>query len=525
MSLVDLARATEGIAMPLAHFIDKVATRSADIASVVSELYAISSALRTLDTLKLSPLFDLIDGDLEMVARASLRHTIGDFMDLFQRMNAAGPVDYDQTEKSDQAMMATIRKALAPLRVAQDKRYAETMDKRKRQQQQQQQQHQQQQQQQQHTHPLFPLHPHFQHQQQPQPQPQPQQQHQQPPPPPPQPPKPPSASRPRTPDARRHSRHARKAAEMTQRGSWERERPSPSAPPPISPSFSEGSPISSHPSPVSVNAETASSLSSSSYNFVNGVRHWSVKLFGMQMKSSTPLTITGDISFPGKPQLSMIFYIRDRDHRTRVLCRVRTSKTRTVYSTTPITSLQIYRNGSCLQLCRKDPEDEDDLIMWANLQFSSIEKMVLFFCTFLALRGQDSSHPVTKITDHELRGELQLFGGDIQDDNFLHTLQILKDHESKSVRLQASVSDGELERVPIWSAFIHPYFRKKGWIQKVGPKVVYISEMQRMTFIDSEEYTPQISSRGDHVLTFLSERETDGFMRVIEGLIKHSRPR
>lgn len=40
--------------------------------------------------------------------------------------------------------------------------------------------------------------------------------------------------------------------------------------------------------------------------------------------------------------------------------------------------------------------------------------MVLFHCTFLALRGQDGSFPVTKIKDDELGGELLLFGGYVQ---------------------------------------------------------------------------------------------------------------
>lgn len=37
--------------------------------------------------------------------------------------------------------------------------------------------------------------------------------------------------------------------------------------------------------------------------------------------------------------------------------------------------------------------------------------MVLFFCTFLALRSQDSGRPVQHIRDYELRDEEELFGG------------------------------------------------------------------------------------------------------------------
>lgn len=39
------------------------------------------------------------------------------------------------------------------------------------------------------------------------------------------------------------------------------------------------------------------------------------------------------------------------------------------------------------------------------------EGLVAFHCAFLALRGQDASHPVGNIKDAELDGELQIYGG------------------------------------------------------------------------------------------------------------------
>lgn len=38
-------------------------------------------------------------------------------------------------------------------------------------------------------------------------------------------------------------------------------------------------------------------------------------------------------------------------------------------------------------------------------------EMVLFFCTFLALRSQDMGKPVSHILDWELDGEEEVFGG------------------------------------------------------------------------------------------------------------------
>lgn len=66
-------------------------------------------------------------------------------------------------------------------------------------------------------------------------------------------------------------------------------------------------------------------------------------------------------------------------------------------------------------------------MLWANLKFTTIERMsplgivdyglltvsgmVLFFCTFVALRSQDCGHPVERIRDYELDDEQELFGG------------------------------------------------------------------------------------------------------------------
>jgi hypothetical protein len=36
--------------------------------------------------------------------------------------------------------------------------------------------------------------------------------------------------------------------------------------------------------------------------------------------------------------------------------------------------------------------------------------MVIFYCTFLALRSQDSGRPVEQIRDYELTHEEELFG-------------------------------------------------------------------------------------------------------------------
>lgn len=90
--------------------------------------------------------------------------------------------------------------------------------------------------------------------------------------------------------------------------------------------------------------------------------------------------------------------------------------------------------------------------------------MVLFFCTFIALRSQDGHKRVQDIRDYELEAEKELFGGWVQilyniwlcidlccrslidDDNFIHALRVYRDRISGAIRLQASVHEGDMRR-------------------------------------------------------------------------------
>jgi hypothetical protein len=55
---------------------------------------------------------------------------------------------------------------------------------------------------------------------------------------------------------------------------------------------------------------------------------------------------------------------------------------------TPLTNLKIIRKGTSLQLCRLRREGQFSL--WALLNFYLYERMVLFYCTFAAMKRQDS---------------------------------------------------------------------------------------------------------------------------------------
>lgn len=102
------------------------------------------------------------------------------------------------------------------------------------------------------------------------------------------------------------------------------------------------------------------------------------------------------------------------------------SKKHSEYYSLPLNLLEVYRVGSCLQFRRRRRGEEP----FAELKFKTIERksflspyssalqcclrspgMVIFFCTFLALRSQDRAKQVEEIRDYELHGEEELYGG------------------------------------------------------------------------------------------------------------------
>lgn len=88
----------------------------------------------------------------------------------------------------------------------------------------------------------------------------------------------------------------------------------------------------------------------------------------------------------------------------------------------------------------------------------------------------------------------------IVDDYYEHALRLFCEKDTGVARLQASVLDGELERVPIWTAFITNQIRDPAWARRDGPGVVILADLQH--FIFTTDYSPQKLSTGEFVLHF-----------------------
>ncbi|KAL4882855.1 hypothetical protein BJY04DRAFT_186190 [Aspergillus karnatakaensis] len=317
------------------------------------------------------------------------------------------------------------------------------------------------------------------------------------------------------------------------RRSYERARPSHLASPtptsPSSGSFFDIPPLVP-PAPGSPVTSSATSYSLGSNALAD---HWAAQVF-FQPRTETRLPNKGDrtvcygdaqqnlhewLEDEGFGQLlelsfgnvRVFFYLREDDNRARIVC----SQAKQFYCL-PLNMLEIIRPGpnpSCLQICRRR-RNGLELYVWANLKFATIEVMILFYCTFLALRSQDSGKPVSQIRDYELHQEEELFGSPIMDDGFQHALRVYRDKVTGAIRLQASVHKGEMKRAPIWTAFITDQIRTRGWVRHDGDKIVWLRELRETVFM-FPDYNPPKTKRGEHQLEFMSIADAEAFITVM----------
>ena len=203
------------------------------------------------------------------------------------------------------------------------------------------------------------------------------------------------------------------------------------------------------------------------------------------------------LSFSGGDLVTRL-YLRGEDHRARIFCKTTRQSGRSKLCCLPLSSLEILRVDSSLQLLRVVRGSKPEL--WANLKFTTYERLCLYFCSFIALRSQDLKRTMTEIRDHDQDIEEELFGGKIIDDHFEHGLRLYRDTQSRGVRLQASVLNGELKNMPVWTAFITHQIVSRDWLKIASQRVIHLGELKRYVF--SPDYTPQRTSRGEAVLNF-----------------------
>ena len=185
----------------------------------------------------------------------------------------------------------------------------------------------------------------------------------------------------------------------------------------------------------------------------------------------------------------------------------------------PLPNLKIIRESSCLRLCRARPDGIFDV--WATLNFASYERMVLFYCTFVAMKHQDERgipHRILldkfELSTSDGQGEREYFAGVIRHGDMRHALRIFRDRSSGGVRLEASAKRGAMQDVPIWTAFVTRYAEDPDWPQYEGSGMVSLAAVKPRPYVFLPRYEPARNSAGEYVLQFMT---SEG-----ESLFEHS---
>ncbi|CAN9084151.1 unnamed protein product [Alternaria alternata] len=201
-------------------------------------------------------------------------------------------------------------------------------------------------------------------------------------------------------------------------------------------------------------------------------------------------------------------YWRADDNRARILFLTMDPDGHRLRHQIPITALALRRAGSSLRLCRVNRED-GRLDLWARLRFPLYERMVLFYCTAIAMKRQDQTGIAEGLEDVFVPGEKIVFSGETTDNRYLHAFRIYYDTDSGCVRFEATARRGPLNTIPIWTAFVTQYVGRSDWMKRVGPDTIQFEKLHPYVFSDG--YRLPKGSTGKYRLTFTSSEDAKHF--------------
>ncbi|KAL2154119.1 hypothetical protein VTH82DRAFT_2795 [Thermothelomyces myriococcoides] len=109
-------------------------------------------------------------------------------------------------------------------------------------------------------------------------------------------------------------------------------------------------------------------------------------------------------------------------------------------------------------------------------------KMVLFYCTFVALKARSLLTVQIHPDEFRLRREKRLFQAQIIDDGFRHSLIVYEDQQTGGLRLHAAVWEGELRECPVWTAFVTHQSQSPTWLSRRSRNRVWLKDIQLYVF-------------------------------------------
>jgi len=282
---------------------------------------------------------------------------------------------------------------------------------------------------------------------------------------------------------------------------------------------------------------SVSQVSSNAPSLETNSHHWAKHVF--KNVASTPLPWsneetryheiqgTKEHSYPNQAYDSVLnlmypegvrvsLFCRPTDYRAKIVVLYKDRAGNSEYGCLPLEDLHLRREGSVLRLCRRKTSGKP--VPWVSMKFTTIERMILFAGTLIAMRSQDSSTsgPPPTVHDDELRDEIGEFAGSIGDSGFSHALRIYRDRITGAIRLQTSVLKGELDRTPVWTAFITHVIKSPDWCRRIDRKTVALADLKLHIF--SARYKPHLAPSGAFILRFETRDDAESFLEVLEHL-------
>lgn len=84
------------------------------------------------------------------------------------------------------------------------------------------------------------------------------------------------------------------------------------------------------------------------------------------------IRLTRNRALNDESDMRVSFYLREADHRVRILCRIPHRTRPSEYWCLPLNLLEVLRVGPCLRLCRRR-NSGTELVLWTQLKFSTME--------------------------------------------------------------------------------------------------------------------------------------------------------
>ncbi|KAI8630562.1 hypothetical protein F5Y19DRAFT_474352 [Xylariaceae sp. FL1651] len=194
-------------------------------------------------------------------------------------------------------------------------------------------------------------------------------------------------------------------------------------------------------------------------------------------------------------RVSVIIFLRQSDLAPFLLVRTRIPGGELWVSIRGLHELSIERESSSVLLLSRWSQSEGRKKAWASLSFLTWEELVLFYCTFVALKADSRLTFHIDAREFVLKKEKRLFQAQIVDDRFEHSLLVTEDQITKGWRLHTIVPNGDLRKCPVWTAFIPPDV-PEDWLVHKSRHRIWLRELQVYSFCDM--YRPHHQRRGKY---------------------------